>query len=30
MWGMKQGADIYLTKPFTEEEIMEAVQSAFA
>lgn len=27
MWGMKQGADIYLTKPFTEEEIIQAVQS---
>lgn len=27
MWGMKQGADIYLTKPFTEAEIMEAIQS---
>jgi two-component system, chemotaxis family, response regulator PixH len=27
LWGMKQGADIYLTKPFTEEEMMEAIQS---
>lgn len=27
MWGMKQGADIYLTKPFTEEDIIQAVQS---
>lgn len=27
LWGMKQGADIYLTKPFTEEEIMQAVKS---
>ena len=27
LWGMKQGADIYLTKPFTEEEIMEAINS---
>ena len=27
LWGMKQGADIYLTKPFTKEEIMKAVQS---
>ncbi|HHP7231618.1 MAG TPA: PleD family two-component system response regulator [Xenococcaceae cyanobacterium] len=27
LWGMKQGADIYLTKPFTEAEIMQAVQS---
>ena len=30
MWGMKQGADIYLTKPFTEEEIIQAVQSVAA
>ena len=30
LWGMRQGADIYLTKPFTEEEIMEAVQSIAA
>ncbi|MDJ0530882.1 MAG: response regulator [Xenococcaceae cyanobacterium MO_207.B15] len=27
LWGMKQGADIYLTKPFTEEQIIEAVKS---
>lgn len=27
LWGIKQGADIYLTKPFTEEEIMQAVKS---
>ena len=27
MWGMKQGADLYLTKPFTEEQIIQAVQS---
>lgn len=27
MWGMKQGADIYLTKPFTEDDIIQAVQS---
>ena len=27
LWGMKQGADIYLTKPFTEEQIVEAIQS---
>ncbi len=30
LWGMKQGADIYLTKPFTEEEIMQAVRSVVA
>ena len=27
MWGMKQGANIYLTKPFTEEQIIQAVKS---
>jgi two-component system, chemotaxis family, response regulator PixH len=27
MWGMKQGVDIYLTKPFTKEEILQAVRS---
>lgn len=27
LWGMRQGADVYLTKPFTEEEILQAVQS---
>jgi twitching motility two-component system response regulator PilH len=30
LWGMKQGADVYLTKPFTEQEIMEAVKSVVA
>ncbi len=30
LWGMKQGADVYLTKPFTEDEIMEAIQSVVA
>ena len=30
LWGMKQGADVYLTKPFTEDEIMEAIQSIVA
>jgi two-component system, chemotaxis family, response regulator PixH len=30
LWGMKQGADIYLTKPFTEEEIMQAVRAVVA
>ena len=24
-WGQKQGADIYLTKPFTEEHLLNAV-----
>ncbi len=27
LWGMKQGVDIYLTKPFTKEEIVQAVRS---
>jgi two-component system, chemotaxis family, response regulator PixH len=27
LWGMKQGVDIYLTKPFTKEEILQAVRS---
>jgi twitching motility two-component system response regulator PilH len=27
LWGMKQGADIYLTKPFTREQLVRAVQS---
>lgn len=27
MWGMKQGVDVYLTKPFTQEEILTAVRS---
>ena len=27
MWGIKQGADVYLTKPFTEEDIIKAVRS---
>ncbi len=30
LWGMKQGADVYLTKPFTEDDIMEAIQSVLA
>ena len=25
LWGMKQGADVYLTKPFTREDIMKAI-----
>jgi two-component system, chemotaxis family, response regulator PixH len=28
LWGMKQGIDIYLTKPFKGEHILEAVQTA--
>ncbi|HEY9696042.1 MAG TPA: response regulator [Trichocoleus sp.] len=26
LWGMKQGADAYLTKPFTKEQLIRAVQ----
>ena len=27
LWGMKQGADLYITKPFTREQLVHAVQS---
>lgn len=27
LWGRKQGADAYITKPFTREELVKAVQS---
>lgn len=27
MWGRKQGVDVYITKPFTHEDIIKAVQS---
>ena len=27
LWGMRQGADIYLTKPFTKDDIMQAITS---
>lgn len=27
LWGMKQGADVYITKPFTKEDIIKAVKS---
>jgi twitching motility two-component system response regulator PilH len=27
LWGMKQGVDVYLTKPFTKDEIVQAVRS---
>ena len=27
MWGMKQGIDVYVTKPFTQDEILHAVKS---
>lgn len=27
MWGMKQGVDVYLTKPFTKGDILQAIRS---
>ena len=27
LWGMKQGIDIYITKPFSREDILRAVRS---
>jgi twitching motility two-component system response regulator PilH len=30
LWGMRQGADVYLTKPFTQDDIMQAVESVVA
>ncbi len=27
MWGMKQGVNIYLTKPFNREQLLQAVRS---
>ncbi len=27
LWGMKQGIDVYITKPYTKEEILRAVRS---
>ncbi|MBE9182933.1 response regulator [Oculatella sp. LEGE 06141] len=27
LWGMKQGADAYVTKPFTKEQLLRAVKS---
>ncbi|MEG3439648.1 response regulator [Pannus brasiliensis CCIBt3594] len=27
LWGMKQGIDVYVTKPFTREEIVRAIRS---
>lgn len=27
LWGMKQGADVYLTKPFTREQLLRAVRA---
>jgi twitching motility two-component system response regulator PilH len=30
LWGMKQGADAYLTKPFTREDLLKAIKSVLA
>ncbi len=30
LWGMKQGADVYITKPFGREELIRAVKSVVA
>ncbi|MBE9198444.1 MULTISPECIES: response regulator [unclassified Nodularia (in: cyanobacteria)] len=27
LWAMKQGADVYLTKPYTREELLRAIKS---
>lgn len=27
LWGMKQGADAYITKPYTQEQLVQAVSS---
>jgi twitching motility two-component system response regulator PilH len=27
MWAMKQGADAYVTKPFTKEDLIKAIKS---
>ncbi|NET38902.1 MAG: response regulator [Cyanothece sp. SIO1E1] len=27
LWGMRQGADVYVTKPFTREQLLRAVTS---
>jgi twitching motility two-component system response regulator PilH len=27
LWGMKQGVDVYVTKPYSQEEIVRAVRS---
>ena len=29
-WGMKQGADVYVTKPFTREQLVRAIKSVVA
>lgn len=30
LWGMKQGVDVYVTKPYTKEEIIRAIKSVAA
>ena len=30
LWGIKQGADVYVTKPFTREELVRAIKSVVA
>ncbi|RMF22428.1 MAG: two-component system response regulator, partial [Cyanobacteria bacterium J083] len=30
LWGMKQGADLYITKPFTQDDILNAIKSVMA
>lgn len=30
LWGMKQGAKVYLTKPYTRDELIEAVKTVLA
>ncbi|MDY6898675.1 MAG: response regulator [Cyanobacteriota bacterium] len=30
LWGIKQGASAYLTKPYTREQLIETIQSVFA
>jgi two-component system, chemotaxis family, response regulator PixH len=30
LWGMKQGADAYITKPFTREQLVRAIRSVVA
>lgn len=30
LWGMKQGADVYVTKPFTREQLVHAIKSVVA
>lgn len=30
MWGMRQGAKVYITKPFSEDELSEVLERVFA